>query len=804
MNINEILAKSCEECENKYLINHTKMVVNYGLFLGNKLFNEHKKNILYDEKESFLKELAIALAIHDLGKCTDAFQKSLKKIKFTDDGSEESNSKLVYNHNVLSWAYAISRLNLGTPYYSPITSSILYHHVVYTSNDNELSSNILLSLSNDEISRFDEFYKFILSYIQEVHNFEYGDEFAIHDDISKCSTKSISSETLFDSNGNISQNSILDSSKRALMRACVILADRTVSSGNYDFEKIINNDYNYFESLYKEITECNSVFGKVNIFECGYDNNRLKSQVDIINEINNSDVNHSIISASAGFGKTLMGIIWFITNNKKLTWVLPRNVIADGTYRSVIEELGKIGILDNVKVALFRSGEIIKSNCNLDEDDINKCDILITNIDSILNRNIKNNMSNQLVNIYSSNMIFDEFHEFLGKEPLFPSFIRLMQTRAFYTKSNTILLSATPMKLDFCGINENENLIKYYGADIFNGDMNVNIKVLHLDSVDDLVIEDKDAFIITNTVQQSQDIYSSNGDGSTLLHARFTDDDRSRVEDSVYISHGKKSDISKRNLIVGTNLIGTGLDISAKSIYDFVLSPESTIQRCCGRGGRYGEKEYNNEINYYVCVLNENSKGVIKLINQTFSKSLHNNWISLLESLDGKTVTKSELYDMYYSFYEKNKIEVNELYNDFYLTGNEYLPLMKPKKSSKKTKESDTKIISNSLSFRGSSNNVFVTAIDDETNDWCEPIVIDKVLFEYGDENKFTLKRKEAILNSGKFNYPSKKSLERGFNIKFNSDFNIEKCERFAFSSISPLPLFTFKYNSKLGLYKIE
>ena len=78
-----------------------------------------------------------------------------------------------------------------------------------------------------------------------------------------------------------------------------------------------------------------------------------------------------------------------IVSFHKIIWVVPRNVIADGTYDSIIKELQKLKQTD-VKVTLYRSGEIIKSNYNADEDSLEDADILVTNIDSILNRVIKN------------------------------------------------------------------------------------------------------------------------------------------------------------------------------------------------------------------------------------------------------------------------------------------------------------------------------------------------------------------------------------------------------------------------------
>lgn len=367
---------------------------------------------------------------------------------------------------------------------------------------------------------------------------------------------------------------------------------------------MLENNLDYFENIYVSLQNVNSI-NNVELCKCGYDINRLKLQQYIIDNIISTN-NHNVLGASAGFGKTLTGLLWFLKENKKLIWVVPRNVIADGTYDSIIKELEKIQ-QTTIKVTLYRSGNVIKSNYNANEEKLEKADILITNIDSLLNRYIKNDMSQYLFNLYASNIIFDEYHDFFCDKPLFANFIRLLWAKTLYTNSKTLFLSATPLKFDCFYDNETKNIIKYYdhsNIPIYNGDMIMNIHYSEYNDINDFKIQNKDAFVITNTVKQSQMVFNNICDDNTmLLHSRFTDFDRKNKEDAIYMTHDKFSNINKRNLVIGTNIIGVGLDISANHIYDFVISPESTIQRGCGRGGRFNEKEYNNEINYDVCTL---------------------------------------------------------------------------------------------------------------------------------------------------------------------------------------------------------
>lgn len=401
-----LLAKSCKDCgNNKYLLQHTKMVINFGMFVGNKIFNEYKIDNYNKVKENFLRDLAIALATHDIGKCANEYQvlfNGTKQETLNNDGSEILSKKTINNpHNVYSWAYLIARFkDMSLDKYSPITSAVLYHHIVATNKKTHY--DIISSLSKDELEVFDCFFNEMKEYIKTT--FDIDINMSPDCEIDEIRPYNISEESLYgeiDAN-KINYNKILNDSKKSLLRACVILSDRFISSGKYDENEIINNNVEYIEHIFNSMRISNTI-KDINLEECGYDMERLKIQLSIVNYIISQN-NHNVIGASAGFGKTLTGLLWFLKEKKKLIWVVPRNVIADGTYDSIIKELQKLKQTD-VKVTLYRSGEIIKSNYNADEDSLEDADILVTNIDSILNRVIKNNMSKYLMNLYSSNII---------------------------------------------------------------------------------------------------------------------------------------------------------------------------------------------------------------------------------------------------------------------------------------------------------------------------------------------------------------------------------------------------------------
>ena len=803
-------AKSKETFDSDLLV-HTKMVVNLGLYLGKQAYD----NVLGDStwnKDTFLNKLSLALALHDIGKCASLSQSFYKNTKKFEEKFYSAPT-----HNILSWAFIKSYLGLNSKNDTPITKGVLHHHVLNQIDLKPINTQNYLwhnYLTDDERHDFIQFYEEIIIYLDKEHHIKHNITPLAMDN----ADITVSSEYM-QQNINITscnRKEILLDTVTSLIRACVILADRTVSliseTKNNEANFILSNNIEFFEQYYHNLLNVNTIKG-IDISTRGYDMDRLKTQEDVLDTIDNHP--HTVVAASAGFGKTLIGLMHFLKNKQKITWVVPRNVIANGTYKSVIQELNKIGETD-VKVALYYSGDVVDcTHSDITSDNLEECDIIVTNIDSLLNRNVKNNMTRMLLQAYTSTIIFDEFHEFLCQDPLFPAFIRLMWTRVFSTSSKTILLSATPMNMDCFMLQD----YIYYLTDtpILNGDMKVNISFREVDLNRPFEIKEKDSFVITNTVKQAVDIFQGiNDENALLIHSMFTQNDRQAIENKIYHHHDKVASVDNRNTIVGTNIIGVGLDVSAHNIYDFVLSPESTIQRGCGRGGRFNEPEYENSINYVVCT----TKGKNRLVTEVFTKDLHNKWIEMLKQFDGKSITKKELYNLFYEFYQKYKKEVNAMYWRFFEEGNKDLPEITPHKTRKK-ESTNVKTISNCMSYRGIGDNVFVTA-KDENGNWSDVIVVpkhfiddeDSIIIENG-KNLLQQTIYEFIASHNKFTYElianklTKKINKYILKYLYNFDdkkgkYTKDNVMKIATRSDSPLPLFNFKYDKVKGLQPIN
>lgn len=795
MELYKLLAKdNTNQNKNQFLLDHTKMVINFGMAIGDLIYKG-------EDKDFFLKKLGISLILHDIGKINDCFQNAMlkkgKNIKIDEEGLETIKG---VKHNVLSWAYSISRLKgLGTnknstKKYSCITSSILWHHNCY-GFENYNSVEIIKSLKDTEIKLMDDFYEYFLEYMKETYNISYSEEdFRIEYDFDNMNLRILSEEKLYDKiqikwlETNLEQIYENDSHLQ-LIRAILIFSDRLISSGNCDLDKIFNNDIEYITNYFKANSKPSYV-EDVNFFDFDYDKGRLMSQFELLNEA--MENNHTSIKACAGFGKTLLGLMWFFREKRRLLWVVPINIIAQGTYLSIINELSKMNLSNKLNVGLYYNNTIIHKNC--ETNSLSDFDILVTNIDSVVKRTTINSEANLLLNMYTSHIIFDEYHQFKMSEPLFSSFIRLMRIRSRHTFSKTLLLSATANNFDCLW---GHNIVNYINdTKILYGNTKIKIIANNYNSIDDFIIEDGDNFVINYTVSEAQKCFTENEhNGVKLLHSLFTDEDRFNITKNILDEHGSdsKNEKEKRKTVIGTNIIGTGLNISCRVLYDFIISPETTIQRGCGRCGRFGEYE---QIEYHICTLHKKKNNIIE---NNYSQSLHNKWVNLLNTFNEKIITKNKLYEIYENFLNNNKEEINKYYITLFNLSSNSITDIKYRTNILKQKD-NKRHLGNGFGYRGENNSIFVTAKNND-NEWCDPISVDDFILdkesEYGDNSNEL--RQMIKHNPDRFVYPTNDVLKYKYKINPNT---VTKNDLYfiAKNEESPIPLFGFYYSNKLGL----
>ena len=773
------------------LINHSKAVTNFMAFLFDKVINKDAEFTRSEESIEDLRNDAIALAaMHDIGKCSSVFQSFItgkSANNTTDDGLETSDAKKTkVTHNVLGWAYLNNCTNLS----KEAKSAVLYHHVVFDYLS-DITAKKALNVSKDELNVFNEFFDFMSSYCKE--------KFGVNISRGKLDTdkadKVVNTVFLYNEMVDINDMGEFDDNSRYfILRSLIVFADRIVSQEFNSINEFIDYNEDFMSELLNnmifnnELPEDNVNELKNSKGEYVYNINRLKIQNDLLDEINK--VKNAIVSASAGFGKTLVGLRWILSNKSKTLWVVPRNVIAEGTYQSLNAELNTMGITDKVSTALLLHGEYVEGNEN--------ADIIVTNIDNFLSMMVKNNMAHNLIKEIGGNVIFDEFHEFLSDTPLFAAFIGTLYTRVMFTNAKTLLLSATPIRFDKAfGM---DKYISFITTTPFNGDMKVNIAVQEMENIGELKADWKDTFIFTNTVRHSQSVYDSHNaseDNTMLIHSRFPKTRRNAIESAIDYYHGKHSKVAERNPIVSTNILGVGIDASAKSTYDFALSPENTIQRGCGRTGRFAEEDYNNEVNYTFCILKDD-KSTKKLITSTYSMPLYEKWRDLLKTLDGKIITKNDLYNIYYNFYKDNQTEANRMIRDFFLKSADDLKLMRPYSSHKKKSSKKNETLNEGLSYRGVGTSIYVVTKEQNSDNLCEPIIIDRNYIGRRELSDKAKKKHFEYLHSFVAKLNDEK-LWKAFKVD-NKNREISDCFKWALHKETPLYLNYATYSDALGL----
>ena len=791
-----------KQSPNVTLSDHTKMVINLSIAVA--------KDRIKNPDESILKKIAIAAALHDLGKCSKTFQSRLNTLDEegleTDEQEGKKKVATIDFHNAVSWAFAYSCIgNMDSEKrYRSLRSAILYHHTLKGDTD-ATSEDIIERMMDDDPDGFKAMkthYLEAVKYIDDTFGFGISDDpdFALRDidDPDDLKSGAMKDEKVYPKIKDVFKDyktDEMETKKRlrkhqescwemGIVRAIVVYADRAISSKKYDNEKILANDAEYLSGVYEEHLKTH--YTKEPDYTV-YDQTRLSSQKDVVDEISAGEEGLYDISASAGFGKTLIGLMHHFKEGRKTMWVVPRIIIADGVYHSIVSEVKKMGMEDEVKVALMYGGKFEKGD--------ESCDIIVSVIDTFLGRYTRNNLSTFLIDSYFGDIIFDEYHEFICKEPLFSAFVNTVYGRRHHTDTKTLLLSATGFSDTLASlIGGSVNLIK---PEIYGGDTEVEIHVKNQSSIDKVPMDpDENSFTIMPTVSSAQDMYRRTKERERMLiHARYTDEDRANHEENLYRMYGKgRTDAQKP--VIGTSIIGTGLDVSARSITHYMPTPDATIQIGCGRASRF--KEHSRVV--YTVIACSDAK---KFLGSLYDTELRNKWVDVLRTLDGKVVTKSELYRLRDEFYQKNRKKFTEFVMFKYQKSSEGLSEISYRNGGIE-KGVDYDMVTNKTSYRGAPTSFYVIApLEDKDGEYTKPMVCDTdVILNSENNNDDSKARYNYMLESP--NFPSQQELKYGgYKIRKWSDATKERCASLAYRSDRPMLLLNHKYSEQLGLYSL-
>jgi CRISPR-associated endonuclease/helicase Cas3 len=341
-------------------------------------------------------------------------------------------------------------------------------------------------------------------------------------------------------------------------------------------------------------------------------------QEKLFKEYSNSK--NILLKAPTGAGKTWASILPFAYNikqktvsPKKLVYSLPLRTLANSLYdnvskNNIIKEMG-------LNVSL-QTGE-------LPGDKLFEADIIFTTIDQTLSSilGFPYSLSKRQSNINAgaiigSYLIFDEFHLLDPAKSLTTSLNILKKLKEISRfcimtatiSNNTIkeidkFLGSIPIVLDD---NELNSIVR------LKNKKNITVVKREVRANDILKEHKKKTMVICNTVERAQKLYlelekkKKTNTELICIHARFLKKDRMSKEKKIINIFGKDKNANpnKEAILISTQVIEVGLDISCDTLHTEISPINSFLQRA-GRCARFE----NEEGKIFVYDVKENKNG---------------------------------------------------------------------------------------------------------------------------------------------------------------------------------------------------
>ncbi len=729
-----------------------------------------KKTLSYEDN-LLIDTINTAAILHDIGKCCKIFQEDIQN-------PSRKQTKTKYLYNEVGWAFLTKHISSS----DLILDCIYWGNGIVTNRNKKMggynNNNVLDTVSESDMQTMNYFLK-------EIQPIEYnGIQYKEH--------------VKTDAPLFYSKSDIMGNAKKTFVRACVISANRLVSTLGINYLKEILDKTDIDEAGRHVEHMTKRRFYKDSLSFDNYDAQRLQIQTNIVESCDTT----TIVNSPSGFGKTLIGLLWnLLRSNKKIIWVCPRNAVAESAYSIIIKELLSLGLQDKVSVELYYTNKTKKTNHVLPDIEFEEfnSDIIVTNIDNFLNPSINNKNSERLFFINNCDVVFDEYHELVKEEALFAGFVNIMNTRHRFTKSKTLLLSATPLKINGLwdnGIGLNTKILPsndcHYPA---AHKKQYEINTFVLDSIDTFNVKsDTSSVIVFNSIAKSQLIHHQI-DSGILVHSDFTSYDKGKIFEKIYNKFDKQSSrsLTKQN-VTGTHVIQASLDVSFANLYESVLSALSTLQRI-GRCDRWGDYEGSSKINIYK--IDDRSENKMKDI--LYTKSLSDKWFDFINQYNGKKLNLDKLYELYNEFNKTHATEIYKYIINCHDKSLQNFTNIYPKHYSGKLNSDNFRADSNKLRCNG--NEIFFICKMDDSDKYSD-IITEKnyTYFREYDEGKETLGRiKKAIksimvMKDDRFNYK--------YLMKETKNWDINLFREAAVDSDTPYIRFDVVYHSKFGVIR--
>jgi len=258
--------------------------------------------------------------------------------------------------------------------------------------------------------------------------------------------------------------------------------------------------------------------------------------------------------------------------------------------------------------------------------------------------------------VYTSSMIFDEVHLLYDSYKSLSFLLALIKLQKEIFENRIVLMSATMpskflemfRKLGLSILNFEENDDEGFSKERKDKEYTIDICKISANNKYDFIrtkLNDyKRALIIFNTIKDAVQFYKKFFYGrkdAVLLHSRFTLEDRKR----------KAEELDNASIIISTQAIEAGIDISSDLLITELAPPNSLVQRF-GRFLRHQEKKGKAFIWYEVDENGEpNGKGV-------YSKDLLTRTLNYLEN-------KKDNINLHLNYQDfLDKVYIDELFGE--------------------------------------------------------------------------------------------------------------------------------------------
>jgi CRISPR-associated endonuclease/helicase Cas3 len=325
-----------------------------------------------------------------------------------------------------------------------------------------------------------------------------------------------------------------------------------------------------------------------------------------------------ILQAPTGAGKTLAAKLPFLeARNRNLDF--PRRCIYAVPMRVLANQFAsepEVGLDVRIQTGEHR------------DDPRFEADITYATIDQVLSSYLlmPYSLSGRMGNlnagaIASSYLVFDEFHLF-DPVNMLPTTLEMLRT--LRGVAPFLLMTATFSREMLDGLAQTLNAVVVPESEGDREAMqslrsqqktrryHVQDEPLSADAV--LAHHDRRTLVICNVVARAQKLYRELANhperGNTqvlLLHSRFLPEDRARIEEQVRELYQQGATGDGRWIVVSTQAIEVGLDITCENLHT-ELAPANAILQRAGRCARYqGE---TGDVHIYGCTLNETGEPI--------------------------------------------------------------------------------------------------------------------------------------------------------------------------------------------------